>query len=49
MPEGPLLMTQEERDRLVTLKKAKKKLISQAAAAEELKVPGGTCGGCWRG
>lgn len=31
-------MTQEERDRLVTLKKAKKKLISQAAAAEELKV-----------
>lgn len=31
-------MTQEERDRLVTLKKIKKKLITQAAAAEELKI-----------
>ncbi len=29
-------MTQAERDRLVTLKKAKKKLITQSAAAEEL-------------
>src|SRR5437879_6419490 len=38
MQEGPLLMTQEERDRLVTLKKAKKKLIGQQAAADELKV-----------
>ena len=31
-------MTQEERDRLVTLKKAKKKLIKKQAAAEELDV-----------
>src|SRR5712671_5435869 len=36
MQEGQLLMTQAERDRLVTLKKAKKKLITQIAAAEEL-------------
>src|SRR6202158_1382424 len=36
MQEGPLLMTQADRDRLVTLKKAKKKLITQRAAAEEL-------------
>ena len=31
-------MTQAERDRLVTLKKAKKKLITQCEAAEELKL-----------
>lgn len=31
-------MTQDERDRLVTLKKAKKKLIKQRTAAEELQV-----------
>jgi transposase-like protein len=31
-------MTQEQRDRLVTLKKAAKKLITQKKAAEELKV-----------
>src|SRR5712691_5688492 len=31
-------MTQDERDRLVTLKKAKKKLITQKAAAKELEV-----------
>jgi hypothetical protein len=31
-------MTQDERDRLVTLKKAKKKLISQKEAAKELEV-----------
>jgi len=31
-------MTQADRDRLVTLKKAKKKLITQAAAAAELEV-----------
>ena len=31
-------MTQADRDRLVTLKKAKKKLITQREAAEELKV-----------
>src|SRR6202521_4357798 len=38
MQEEPLLMTQAERDRLVTLKKAKKKLITQGEAAEELGV-----------
>src|SRR5215472_17134113 len=38
MREGPLLMTQADRDRLVTLKKAKKKLITQREAAEELGV-----------
>src|SRR5690348_6876675 len=36
MQEGQLLMTQAERDRLVTLKKARKKLIGQREAAEEL-------------
>jgi transposase len=36
MQEGPLLMTQADRDRLVTLKKAKKGLIRQREAAEEL-------------
>jgi transposase len=36
MQEGQLLMTQADRDRLVTLKKAKKKLITQCEAAEEL-------------
>ena len=36
MAEGQLLMTQAERDRLVALKKAKKKLITQKQAAEEL-------------
>jgi hypothetical protein len=36
MQEGQLLMTQADRDRLVALKKAKKKLITQRAAAEEL-------------
>src|ERR1700690_4337211 len=38
MPEGLLLMTQAERDRLVALKKAKKKLITQKQAAEELGI-----------
>src|ERR1700746_2669183 len=38
MQEGQLLMTQVERDRLVTLKKAKKKLITQREAAEELGI-----------
>src|SRR5450432_4856308 len=38
MQEGQLLMTQADRDRLVTLKKAKKKLITQREAAEELGV-----------
>jgi transposase-like protein len=36
MQEGQLLMTQADRDRLVTLKKAKKKLITQREAAEEM-------------
>jgi predicted transcriptional regulator of viral defense system len=36
--EGQLLMTQAERDRLVALKKAKKKLITQKHAAEEIGV-----------
>jgi DNA-binding MarR family transcriptional regulator len=38
MQEGQLLMTQADRDRLVALKKAKKKLITQREAAEELKL-----------
>lgn len=36
MQEGRLLMTQADRDRLVALKKADKKRITQQAAAEEL-------------
>src|SRR5215470_11951545 len=36
MQEGQLLMTQADRDRLVALKKAKKKLVTQREAAEEL-------------
>src|SRR5437660_5477264 len=36
MQEGHLLMTQADRDRLVALKKVKKKLITQREAAEEL-------------
>src|ERR1051326_402399 len=36
MQEGHLLMTQVDRDRLVALKKAKKGLIRQQQAAEEL-------------
>jgi len=38
MQEGQLLMTQAERDRLVALKKAKKNLITQREAADELKL-----------
>src|SRR5216684_1701770 len=38
MQEGQLLMTQADRDRLVALKKAKKNLITQREAAEELKL-----------
>src|SRR6266853_1178255 len=38
MQEGQLLMTQADRDRLVTLKKAKKKLITQREAAGELGI-----------
>jgi transposase len=38
MQEGQLLMTQAERDRLIALKKAKKKLMKQCEAAEELGV-----------
>jgi hypothetical protein len=36
-------MTQAERDGLVALKKAKKKLITQKQAAEELGSPRDTC------
>ena len=37
MQEGQLLLTtQADRDRLVTLKKAKKRLVTQREAAEEL-------------
>jgi transposase InsO family protein len=36
MQEGQFLMTQADRDRLVTLRKAKKRLITQRQAAEEL-------------
>src|SRR5208337_4157500 len=36
MEEGQLLMTQADRDRLVTLRKTKKRLITQKQAAEEL-------------
>src|SRR5215831_9077381 len=38
MQEGHLLMTQADRDRLVALKKAKKNLITQRDAAEELQL-----------
>jgi hypothetical protein len=38
MEKGQLLMTQTERDRLVALKKAKKKLITQREAAAELQL-----------
>src|SRR5262245_42524010 len=38
MQEGQLLMRQADRDRLVALKKAKKRLITQREAAEELEV-----------
>src|ERR1022692_3194615 len=36
MQKGQLRMAKADRDRLVTLKKAKKRLITQRAAAEEL-------------
>ena len=38
MQEGQLEMDQAERDRLVTLKKGKNRLITQAEAARELAV-----------
>jgi hypothetical protein len=38
MQEGQLLMTQVDRDRLITLRKAQKKLITQREAAAELEV-----------
>lgn len=38
MQERQLLMTQVERDRLMALKKAKKKVITQKQAAEELGI-----------
>src|ERR1700733_7049647 len=46
--EGQLLMTQAERDRLVALKKAKKKLITQRQAAEEIGVTERQGGGLLR-
>jgi predicted ArsR family transcriptional regulator len=39
--KGQLLLTQGERDRLVALKKAKKKLITQKPAAEEIGITEG--------
>src|SRR5260370_3302845 len=38
MQEGKVLMTQADRDRLVTLRKAKKRLITQQQGAEELRL-----------
>lgn len=38
MQEGPLLMTQADRDRLVALKKARRNLITQKQAADELQL-----------
>src|SRR5712691_724961 len=38
MQEGQLLMTQADRDQLVTLKKSKRNLITQREAAEELEL-----------
>jgi hypothetical protein len=38
MQEGQLLMTQADRDRLVTLRKARKRLITQGEAATELEL-----------
>jgi hypothetical protein len=35
MQEGQLGMTQADRDRLVTLKKAKKRMITQSQAGED--------------
>jgi hypothetical protein len=39
-------MTQADRDRLVTLKKAKKRLITQGEAAEELGLAFGRSNDC---
>ena len=49
MQEGQLLMTQAERDRLVALKKAKKNLITQREAADELKLSIRQVQRCWMG
>jgi hypothetical protein len=38
MQEGQLLLTQADRDRLVALKKANKRLITQREAAAELEL-----------
>ena len=47
METDQLLMTQKERDRLVALKKATKKLITQKQAAAEIGVSvNGKCGAC---
>ena len=39
-------MTQAERDRLVTLKKAKKKLITQAEASQSCGLACARCSAC---
>ena len=41
-------MTQRDRDRLVVLKKAQKKLITQRQAAGELQLSERQCGACCR-
>ena len=46
LDSGTLLMTQKDRDRLVALKKAKKGLITQRQAAEEMDKANGMSGGC---
>jgi hypothetical protein len=45
--QGPLLMTQTDRDRLVALKKAKDKKMTLRQAAEELKISERKCGDYW--
>ena len=40
-------MTRRERDRLVALMKAGKKLITQKQAAQQIGLSERRCGGCW--
>ena len=44
--EGQLLMTQAERDRLVTSKKTSKTPMTLRKAGEDLGVSAGMCGDC---
>ena len=44
-----LCTTSRQRDRLVALKKAKKKMIMQKQAAQNLESPKGACGVCCEG